>query len=108
MSPTASASHDSGRQTLPVRMPFYSLKWLLTRVGARMSKQMVHRFSAATNYLETGRWVPVSSNKGRVQFPAFEGIRRGHGRPVTKFPASVHATSLLSHCRGHLSHEHST
>jgi hypothetical protein len=39
------------------KAPFYSMKYLLTKVGARMSKQMVHNLSSATNYLEVGRWL---------------------------------------------------
>jgi Macrocin-O-methyltransferase (TylF) len=57
MPPAADASHE-GAHRLPMRkVPFYLAKSLLTRVGARMSKRMVHNLSAATNYLEVGRWL---------------------------------------------------
>jgi len=57
MSVAANEPHEAIRRASTRKVPFYSMKYLLTRVGARMSKRMVHNLSAATNYLETGRWV---------------------------------------------------
>lgn len=57
MSLPADALHESDDRVPTRKVPFYLTKYLLTRVGARMSKRMVHNLSAATNYLEVGRWL---------------------------------------------------
>lgn len=57
MSLVAEALPESDDRAPTRKVPFYLTKYLLTRVGARMSKRMVHNLSAATNYLEVGRWL---------------------------------------------------
>ena len=51
------ALHKSGDRVPTRKVSFYLTKYLLTRVGARISKGMVHNLSAATSYLEVGRWL---------------------------------------------------
>ena len=57
MSIAPTAPQENSWKIATPKVPFYSMKYLLTKVGARMSKQMVHNLSAATNYLEVGRWL---------------------------------------------------
>ena len=57
MSTAPKAPQENGGRVAAPKAPFHLMKYLLTRVGARMSKQMVHNLSSATNYLEVGRWL---------------------------------------------------
>jgi hypothetical protein len=57
MSLAPGAPRGSSWKVTTSKVPFYSMKYLLTKAGARMTKQMVHNLSAATNYLEVGRWL---------------------------------------------------
>jgi Macrocin-O-methyltransferase (TylF) len=86
MPATANAPHDSGHRVLTRKVPFYSLKYLLTRVGARMSKQMVHNLSAATNYLETGRWVREHCMEPRHRWETREQLFDALGQLIAHQP----------------------
>lgn len=57
MSLAADALHESNGRVPNQKAPFYLTKRLLTKLGARMSKRMVHNLNAATSYLEVGRWL---------------------------------------------------
>ena len=41
------------------------LKYLLTRIGERVSPQLVYKMNAAINYLEVGRWMHANGYKVR-------------------------------------------
>jgi hypothetical protein len=73
---------------------------MLTKIGARMSKEMVHNLSAATNYLEVGRWLREHqmepSLRCRTREQLFDVIARSiSDRPVLYLEFGVfHGESL--------------
>jgi hypothetical protein len=57
MPPASDGLDQIGHRLPSSKSPFFLTKYLLTRVGARMSRQVVHNLSSAANYLEAGRWL---------------------------------------------------
>ncbi|MDC0718581.1 TylF/MycF/NovP-related O-methyltransferase [Nannocystis bainbridge] len=58
-------------------------KGLLTRIGARLSSRTVHKFNAALNYVEVGRWMAArgfdTSRRAAHRFEIYEQIARELG-----------------------------
>lgn len=40
-----------------INMKFFRRKYLLTRIGARVSRKLIDRLNSAVNHLEVGRWM---------------------------------------------------